>query len=452
MSTENQNKTIVKNRAALPMFALTLPIVGENFFRTLVSSVDTIMLSTYKDSAVAAVGMMGQYIFFTQLLFNIICTGVSIVLAQYIGAGKIDKAKKVSTAGTALSLYVGIAVTLFGVFLTKPILSLYSIDEDVRTFATQYFIIFGGLGALATSFNMLQGAILRAYGHTKDALVGSIIANLINVAGNAVSIYIIKNGYEVIGVACASVLAQFASCAVYAFYIRIRPEVKMPFKGLFNFDKESYRTIFKIGLPTAGESISYNVAQITIMAMVSTLGTAAMSALVYAQTIVRYVYVLTNSIGQAVQIKTGYFVGAGQSDIAYKKVYKYQLIGSACSICVILLINLFSKNIISLFTHDVEITKLLHKLLLLSIYYETGRSMNLVTISALKGSGDVKFPMIYGIFSMWGIMVLGSFVFGIKLGFGLTAIWLSIATDEFSRGVVMVLRWKSKKWMCKGVE
>ena len=82
MSTENQNKTIVKNRAALPMFALTLPIVGENFFRTLVSSVDTIMLSTYKDSAVAAVGMMGQYIFFTQLLFNIICTGVSIVLAQ----------------------------------------------------------------------------------------------------------------------------------------------------------------------------------------------------------------------------------------------------------------------------------------------------------------------------------------------------------------------------------
>lgn len=452
MNNENQNKTIVKNRAALPMFSLTLPIVGENFFRTLVSSVDTIMLSTYKDSAVAAVGMMGQYVFFTQLLFNIICTGVSIVLAQYIGAGKIEKAKKVSTSGTALALYVGIAVTLFGVFLTKPILSFYSIDEDVRTFATQYFIIFGGLGALATSFNMLQGAILRAYGHTKDALVGSIIANLINVAGNAVSIYIIKNGYEVIGVACASVLAQFASCAVYAFYIRIRPEVKMPFKGLFNFDKESYRTIFKIGLPTAGESISYNVAQITIMAMVSTLGTAAMSALVYAQTIVRYVYVLTNSIGQAVQIKTGYFVGADQSDVAYKKVYKYQLIGSSCSICVIILINLFSKNIISLFTHDVEITNLLHKLLLLSIYYETGRSMNLVTISALKGSGDVKFPMIYGIFSMWGIMVLGSFVFGIKLGFGLSAIWLSIATDEFSRGVVMVLRWKSKKWMCKGVE
>ena len=57
----------VINRAALPMFQLTLPIIGETFFRTLVASADTLMLSSYKDSAVAAVGMMGQYIFFTQL-------------------------------------------------------------------------------------------------------------------------------------------------------------------------------------------------------------------------------------------------------------------------------------------------------------------------------------------------------------------------------------------------
>src|SRR5574344_1358373 len=201
------------------MMKLTLPLIGETFFRTLVSSLDTIMLSSYKDSAVAAVGMMGQYIFFTQLLFNIICTGASIVLAQYIGAGKTEKAERVSKASAALVLYVGLAVTLFGVLATKPILSLYSIDEDVREFATQYFIIFGGVGALFTSFNMLQGAVLRAYGHTKDALVGSIVANISNVGGNAVAIYVIKNGFEVAGTAWASVLSQAVSCLIYAWCI-----------------------------------------------------------------------------------------------------------------------------------------------------------------------------------------------------------------------------------------
>jgi putative MATE family efflux protein len=448
---EPKNVSTVINRAALPMFKLTLPIIGETFFRTLVSSADTIMLSSYKDSAVAAVGMMGQYIFFTQLLFNIICTGASIVLAQYIGAGKTEKAEHVSKASTAMTLYIGLAVTLFGVLATKPLLALYDIDAEVRQFATEYFIIFGGFGALATSFNMLQGAILRAYGHTKDALLGSISANVINIAGNAVAIYGIRNGFEVTGTAWASVLSQLVSCFIYARRIHAYPEVKMPFKGVFRFDRESYRTVLKIGIPTAGESISYNVAQIVIMAMVSTLGTASMSALVYAQTIVRYVYVLAVSIGTAVQIKTGYFVGAGQFDTVYHKVYKYQFIGSACSITMVLLINLFSAQIVTLFTHDPYIISKLQTLLLISIYYETGRSMNLITIAALKGSGDVKFPVLYGICSMWGIMVLGSWFFGIRLGFGLPAVWWSIGSDEFSRGIVMVFRWHSKRWMSKAI-
>jgi len=47
---------------------------------------------------------------------------------------------------------------------------------------------------------------------------------------------------------------------------------------------------------------------------------------------------------------------------------------------------------------------------------------------------------------MWGIMVLGSWIFGLKFGFGLTAFYLCIGTDETTRGIVMFFRWKSKRW------
>lgn len=452
VNTSEAKSSLPINKATLPMFALTLPIIGETFFRTLVSSVDTLMLSSYKDSAVAAVGMMGQYIFFTQLLFNIICTGTSIVLAQYIGASKTEKAERITKSSTAMALYVGVAVSIFGIFGTKSILALYSIDDEVKVFATNYFIIFGGIGAIFTAFNMLQSAILRAYGYTKDVLIGSIVANLINLVGNALAIYVIKNGFEVAGTAWASVAGQIVSSLIYFCKIRTHREVKMPLHGIFKFHKESYKTILKIGLPTAGESISYNVAQIVIMAMASTLGTSSMSSLVYAQTIVRYVYVLAISIGVAVQIKTGYFVGSGRANEAYKRVYQYQAIGSACSLLMIGFINIFSTQIVSLFTNDIEIISMLKLLLKISIYYEFGRSMNLITIAALRGSGDVKFPVYYGICSMWGIMVLGSYIFGIKLGFGLVAIWWSIGTDEFLRGIVMIFRWHSKRWMCKAIK
>ena len=77
------NNTLQKqNRGALPMLKLTFPIAMEQFFRILVSSVDTMMLSSYSNDAVAAVGLVSQYIFFLNLLFAVISTGCSIVLAQ----------------------------------------------------------------------------------------------------------------------------------------------------------------------------------------------------------------------------------------------------------------------------------------------------------------------------------------------------------------------------------
>ena len=76
----------IKNRGALPMFKLTFPIAMEQFLRILVSSADTFMLSSYSNDAVAAVGLVSQYVFFLNLIFSVIGTGCSIVLAQYIGA------------------------------------------------------------------------------------------------------------------------------------------------------------------------------------------------------------------------------------------------------------------------------------------------------------------------------------------------------------------------------
>jgi Na+-driven multidrug efflux pump len=158
------------------------------------------------------------------------------------------------------------------------------------------------------------------------------------------------------------------------------------------------------------------------------------------------------SIGNAVQIKTGYFVGAKQPEDAYRRLYRYQIVGTAISVSMILIINLFKTSIITLFTHQAEIAALTSTLLMFSIYIETGRSLNLVTIPGLKGAGDVKFPVLYGIFSMWCIMVAGSWFLGFQVGLGLIGIWIAIGTDETLRGIVMLFRWKSKRWMTKAID
>ncbi len=444
---------IIRDRAALPILALALPIILETYFRMLVSSADIIMLSSFSQESVAGVGLVSQYIFFIQILFNVICIGTSIVLSQYLGGKRLEESRQVIQASGVMVLVIGIFISFTVIFGAKPLLDLYRIAPDVRNFAWQYLVVFGGGGSVFMAFNMMQGTILRSYGYTRDAMYISFTANILNVIGNSISLYGFFGlpVFGVVGVALSSAFSQFAACLLLAWRIRAHSDIQFQLRGWQNVPRNIYKKILSIGVPSAGENLAYNISQIVIMMMVATLGTFAMSAQVYVQTIVRFVFATSMSIGNAVQIKTGYYVGAKRSEEAYTKLYRYQIVGTLISIMLVLLLNLVKGPVIRIFTTIPEIASLTYSLLLISIYVETGRSLNLITIPALKGAGDVRFPVLCGIISMWGISVPGSYFLGLKLGLGLTGIWIAIGTDEMFRGIVMLFRWKSKRWLTKAI-
>lgn len=437
-------------RGSMSMVKLTVPLALEQFFRILVSSIDTFMLSTYSEKAVAGVGLVTQYVFFLNLLFSVIVTGTTIILAQYLGAEKSDEElNQISQASSVMVTIISLALTVVVLFGTAPILSCYTLEEEVRQSAYDYFIIYGGICAFFCAFSLLQSGILRSYGYTKEAMYVTVIANLINVAGNAISLY----GFfglpilGVKGVAWSSGISMIVSCIILQCIIVRKKEVQFNLKGIKKVPLKIYQIILSIGVPTAGESISYNVAQIVVMAMISTLGTFAMDAQIYTQTIVRFAYALAISIGSATQIKTGYYVGARQSEIAYKKVYKYWLCAVMCSMSLMLVCNLLKVPLAKIFTTNTDVIQLIYDLLLVSFYIEIGRSMNLIFIGGLKGSGDIRFPVFYGIVSMWLVIVGGGWLLGLRAGLGIVGFWLATGTEETTRGIVMLFRWKSKRWM-----
>ncbi len=438
------------SRGSLSMIKLTVPLAMEQFFRILVSSVDTFMLSTFSEQAVAGVGLVGQYVFFIQILFNVVCIGASIVLAQYLGAEKSDdELNYISQASSVMITVISLILTAVVILGIGPLLNCYTLADEVRNSAYNYFVIFGGYCAVFTAFSLLQSAILRSYGYTRDAMIVTIVANLINVGGNALALYTpFFKGHEVEGVAWASGASMIISCIILQIMIVRKKDVKFSLKGIFKVPSRVYHMILKIGIPTAGENLSYNVANIMQTAMFSTLGTEVMSAHVYTQTIIRFAYALSIAIGGATQIKTGYYVGAKQSDVAYKKLFLYWMFATISSVSLVGVLNIFKTPIISLFTKDTEVTApIVATLMLVSFYIEFGRCMNLIFVGGLKGSGDIKFPVVYGIFSMWSIIVGLGWFLGIYCGLGIVGFWLAVGTEETTRGIAMVLRWRSKRWM-----
>jgi Na+-driven multidrug efflux pump len=87
----------------------------------------------------------------------------------------------------------------------------------------------------------------------------------------------------------------------------------------------------------------------------------------------------------------------------------------------------------------------------LAIILEPGRAFNIILISGLRSTGDVKFPIIIGIIFQWGVGAFLGFIFGIVFGWGLVGIMIAALLDEWIRGIFMLFRWWSRKWQSMSV-
>jgi Na+-driven multidrug efflux pump len=153
----------------------------------------------------------------------------------------------------------------------------------------------------------------------------------------------------------------------------------------------------------------------------------------------------------AAQLKVGYLAGAGRHDEAQAKVYRYFAAGIAVSLALVVLVERLHRPILALFTQDPAVLSLAAAVLLVALVHEPGRNFNTIIIPALKGAGDVRFPVYVGIVSMWGLGVGGAWLLGLRLGYGLPGVWAAMASDEWIRGLVILWRWRSGAWKSKAL-
>ena len=91
------------------------------------------------------------------------------------------------------------------------------------------------------------------------------------------------------------------------------------------------------------------------------------------------------------------------------------------------------------------------KLLAIDIILESGRVTNLVYGQALKTSGDAIFPVVLAVIFMFLCAVGGTYLFGIRMELGAVGAYIALTSDEVSRAIGMIIRWKSGKWRKKGL-
>lgn len=439
------SKSNVKN---LTLFALTWPIFIEILLHMLMGNADTLMLSQYSDNSVAAVGVANQFLSVVIVMFGFIAQGAAVLIAQNLGANNLKDAGQISVISLSLNLWFSLLLSLFLFWRAEWILKLMSLPAEIMPDAVSYMQVVGGL-IFIQALIMTAGSILRSYGHTKDTMVVTIGMNIVNVIGNYFVIFG-PFGFPVlgvVGVAYSTAISRLLGFIVILILLIKRSEGQFEFKYFFRYKKRHVKGLLQIGIPSAGEQLSYNASQMVITFFVAQIGTLAITTKVYVQNVMMIIMLSTMAIGQGTQIIIGHMIGAGETDAAYKRGIKSLKLSVGVSLAIASIVFVFGKPLLGIFTDDGSIIETGAFLLLLTVILEPGRAFNVVMINSLRSAGDVKFPVYIGIVVMWGIGVTFAWFFAIFLGLGLTGIWISFIADEWIRGIFMLRRWKQRNWM-----
>ena len=254
------------------------------------------------------------------------------------------------------------------------------------------------------------------------------------------------------GVAIATTLARVAGICILCFLLFKGVESPSIFALLKPFPKQEAKKILLVGIPSAFETINYNVAQLVVTSIIfHFLSDNDFIAKTYFSNIVIFFYIFSNSIAQAAQILVGYHIGNGDTDSA-DRVCMHSLKVSLLIAMSISIGALFVRQyLMMVFTTDPVIVQIGASLFFIDLFVELGRTFNIVVINGLRGAGDTVFPSVVAVFSMWLVATLGAFILAVPMGLGLPGIWIAFAADECLRGLLMQLRWKSGKWQTKSL-
>ncbi|MBQ0022382.1 MAG: MATE family efflux transporter [Prevotellaceae bacterium] len=426
------------------------PIFIETLLVMTMGAVDTFMLSQYNDHAVAAVGVVNQLVMFSFLIFQIINMGTSVLCSQYIGAGMRRKMVQVTGVALILNLLFGIAVSAMLYFGAEWLLTLMGLRPELMQYGLPYMQIVG-MFAFFQALHLTISASLRADHKAIYPMLVVIVVNIVNIGGNYGLIFG-HFGLPALGVEGAAIATAFSrgTAMVLLFIILFTKHIRsFPLQMFTPFPWEEVRKLLKIGMPSAGENMSYEMQQVVLTYFINQIGNDALTTRTYVVNIVMFVYLFGICMAQGGAISIGHLVGEHKPKAAYilgKFVMKWSvLVGFVLSVSI----ALFGDKIFPLLTDNANVIALGCTILFCDIMLEVGRTINIYATTVLRATGDVYFPFYLGVVIQWGVGVVFGYLFGLEWQWGLVGMWIAFALDENIRGAIFIWRWRSMKWAKK---
>lgn len=321
----------MKEKPIFPLLlSMSLPMVISMAVNSLYNIVDSYFVAKISEDAMTALSL----VFPIQNFINAVAigfgVGINAMIAQYLGAGRRDKADEALTQGMVLAVIHGIVMMILCIIGIPYFLRLFTTDANVIALGVRYATIVFSFSVIL-SVNLTFEKMNQAIGNMKITMISLLIGCGLNIILDPMIIFGI-GPFPKLGIAGAALATGFGQCVPIGIYIAAylkRPKRVAFRREYLHLTREVAKRLYSIGVPA-----------ILNMALTSVLTTALNAILAaFSQTYVlvlgiyyklqTFLYMPANGIIQGMRPLIGYNYGAGEHK-RVEQLYRLTLLLNIC--------------------------------------------------------------------------------------------------------------------------
>ena len=385
------------------LLVFALPFILGNLCMQSYNYIDAIIVGKFLGKeALAAVGASSPFVFVLVSFISGITIGGSIIVSRYFAQNKQEEIRRAVSTISIIVFCIGVIVTSLALLFCDDIIGVLNLPSEVGVIAVNYLYIYM-IGMMPTfGYNALT-SYLRGVGNSKTPLYFLAITSFLNIVLDIV--FVVWYGWGVESVAWATVISQIIGYISLRLYVNHKIKPLSLFFSRVVFCKKIAIEAMKLGVPTSVQQLLVSSGVMTLIFIVSEFGTDVIAAYTVAQKMLILIMVVPINISLALTTFTAQNYSVGQFDrieLALKQTLKIVMV--VC-FAILILLSMFSTNIISAFSSDPNIINIGKQYLLIIGTTFWIFSVMMIFTGVIRGLGNTVIPMIITLISLWIIKI-----------------------------------------------